>query len=149
MDCEFQAGKDCIVSVALALGHNAWHIMVTLKRGKIIYKDMNWIRQSPEESKSLTKVYSCFPDDADKVAQKYKLMSTYTFGSDPHSSDFQSGLELEATLITDFNFTNWYNFKKENSLNDLGQFPKMLLSLKNLITCCPFCGHSLLWHFFR
>ena len=112
--------------------------MVTLKKGKIIYKDMNWIRQSPEESNQGVFLFS--RNDADKVAQKYKLMSTYTFGSDPHSSDFQSGLKLEATLISDFNFTNWYNFKKENSLNDLGQFPKMLLSLKHLIHAVLFMG---------
>ena len=42
-------------------------------------------------------------------------MSAYTFGSDLHSSDFQSGLELEATWTTDFNFTGWYNLEKENS----------------------------------
>lgn len=43
LDCEFQAGKDCNTPVALATGHNAWHIMATLKKGKN-YKNMNCIR---------------------------------------------------------------------------------------------------------
>ena len=138
LDCEFQAGKDYNTSVALAIEHNAWHIMTTLKKRKN-NKYMNCIRQSSETSKNLTKVYSPFQMVLIKQLKNtnFCLYTHLVLISILQIFSLDCNLKPPELLISILLVgTTW----KRKTLNALDQFPNMLLSFKHLLHAVFFVG---------